>query len=77
MAKKKDPPENILLVVLVAGHGLKMSGNQTALLHKEIDSKTGFLKEFAVEKKMRQWAEIFPNSYIVCIFSCSRETFDP
>ena len=23
-AKKKNPPENILLVVLVAGHGLQM-----------------------------------------------------
>ena len=51
-AKKKNTPENILLVVLVAGHGLLMSGNQ-ALLHREIEPKTGFLKEFAVEKKMR------------------------
>ena len=26
-AKKKDPPESVLLFVLVAGHGLQIDGN--------------------------------------------------
>ena len=29
------------------------------------------------EAKLRLWAEIFPNAYIVGIFACCRQLYDP
>ena len=40
--------------------------------YNEFDEKTGFYKMFRAEKKIRTWAEIFPNAYLMGIYACCR-----
>ena len=69
--KQSEPPENYLVVLLFAGHGILRDGEQT-LLYNEFNQRTGWYKEFRAEAKLRTWAEIFPNLYIIGIFACCR-----
>ena len=69
--KQAKPPENYLVVMLFAGHGILKDGMQV-LLYNEYDHETGFYKMLKAEAKMRIWAEIFPNLYILGIFASCR-----
>ena len=69
--KKKQPVENFLVICLFAGHGVLKEGMQT-MLYNQYNPKTGFYKFMNAEKKLRGWAYIYPNSYIVGIFACCR-----
>ena len=69
--KDAKPPVNYLVIFLFAGHGMIKDGSQV-LLYNEFDEKTGFYKMFRAEKKIRQWAEIFPNAYLMGIYACCR-----
>ena len=73
--KKANPPENYLVIFLFACHGVLYEGNQSIVLN-EYDNSTKWYKLFAVEKKLRMWAEIYPNAYIIGIFACCRQLWD-
>ena len=68
---KKIPMEKYLIVFLFAGHGILKDGMQ-ALLINEYDSKNRFYGLLKAEGKLRLWAEIYPNAYIIGIFACCR-----
>ena len=65
------PMERYLIMFLFAGHGLQKDGQQV-MLYNEYDPKTRFYKLFRAELKLRIFAEIYQNSYIVGIFACCR-----
>ena len=69
--KKAKPQKNYLVIFLFAGHGMIKDGSQV-LLYNEFDKKTGYYKMLRAEKKIRHWAEIFPNSYLIGIYACCR-----
>ena len=69
--KHKVPMERYLVMFLFAGHGLQRDGLQV-MLYNEFDPKTRFHKQLRAELKLRTWAEIYPNSYIVCMFASCR-----
>ena len=73
--KKKKPVEKTLLLFLFAGHGILKDGIQWLLLN-EFEEKTGFYKLLNAEGKLRFWAEIYPNAYIIGIFACCRQLYD-
>ena len=68
--------EKYLLIFLFAGHGLVMDGQQV-LLYNEFDPKEKFYKIMRAEQKLRAYAETYQNSYIVSIFACCRQNYDP
>ena len=70
--KKKTPVENYLVIFLFAGHGMLKDGMQV-MLYNEYDKKAEFYKLMMAEAKLRGWAEIYPNSYIIGIFACCRQ----
>ena len=74
--KKARPVENYLVVLLFAGHGILKDGVQHVLLN-QYDAKTQFYKLLAVEKKLRGWSEFYHNSYLISIFACCRQNYDP
>ena len=76
VAKKSNPIENILTVVLFAGRGMFYEGYQV-LLYDEYDPSNGFFKKFVAEKKICSWAEIYHNAYILCIMSCDSNIYNP
>ena len=76
VAKKNSPVENILTVFLFAGRGMIFEGYQV-LLYDEYDPINGFFKKFVAEKKICSWAEIYHNTYILCIISCDRNIHNP
>ena len=65
------PIENYLIICLFAGHGVLKDGMQT-MMYNVYDRKNGFYKFMNAEKKMRGWAQIYPNAYIIGIFACCR-----
>ena len=69
--KKKVPKKNYLVIFLFAGHGILKDGTQM-MLYNEYDTKKKFYKMLQAEAKLRIWAEIYPNSYIIGIFACCR-----
>ena len=69
--KKSDPAVNYLIVFIFAGHGIIKEGQQV-LLYNEFDPETGFYKLFRAEQKMRGWALIYPNLFVIGIFACCR-----
>ena len=46
------------------------------LLYNEYDPRNKFYKILMAEAKLRGWAEIYPNSYIIGIFACCRQLYD-
>lgn len=32
---------------------------------------------FNAEAKLRQWSEIYPNAYVIGVFACCRQMWDP
>ena len=76
VGKKKDPFKRYFIMFLFAGHGVLIDGMQN-VLYNEYDKVKKYYKVFAAEKKLRSWAEVFPNSYIVSIFACCRQTYNP
>ena len=69
--KKKKPIDKYLVIFLFAGHGLMVEGQQN-LLYNDFDPKEKFYKLLRAEAKLRTFAEIYPNSYIISIFACCR-----
>ena len=67
---------NYLLIFFFAGHGVLFEGSQAILLN-EFDKRCGFYKMKKVEAKLRSLAETFPNSYVVGIFACCRQYYNP
>ena len=67
---------NYLLIFFFAGHGVLLEGSQ-AILVNEFDKRSGFYKMKKVELKLRTLAESFPNAYVVGIFACCRQYFNP
>ena len=69
--KAAIPPVNYLVIFLFACHGVLLEGT-THILLNEYDEKTGYYKLFPAEKKLRTYAETYPNAYILGIFACCR-----
>ena len=69
--KKKKPLDKFLVIFLFAGHGLMVEGQQN-LLYNEFDNREKFYRLLRAEAKLRTFAEIYPNSYIISIFACCR-----
>ena len=67
--KEKSPTVKYLIFFLFAGHGVKRNGMQE-MAYNEFDKKTCFYRMFKAEAKLRMYAEIYPNSYIIGIFAC-------
>ena len=67
---------NYLLIFFFAGHGVLLEGSQAILLN-EYDKRSGFYKLKKVEAKLRSLAETFPNAYVVGIFACCRQYYNP
>ena len=76
VGKKKKPLQRFLVIFLFAGHGLLVEGQQI-LIYNEFDPKERFYKLLRAEAKLRAYAEIYPNSYIISIFACCRQMYDP
>ena len=64
------------MIFFFAGHGVLFEGSQAILLN-EFDKRSGFYKMKKVEAKLRSLAETFPNSYVVGIFACCRQYYNP
>ena len=73
--KKKQPMEKYLILFLFAGHGLLKQGMQE-MVYNEFDNNTKFYKMYKAEKKLRLYAEIYPNAYVIGIFACCRQIWD-
>ena len=74
-AAESNPPRNILVVSVFAGHGILKNGTQTLVLN-EYDQESEFYKLLEAEHKMRLLSDMYSNSYIIAIFACCREIFD-
>ena len=46
------------------------------MVYNEKDKNYQFYKLLKAERKLRLWAEIYPNAYIVGIFACCRQLRD-
>ena len=55
---------------------MQIEGHQV-ILYNEFDRTKGFFKKFALERKMRSWAELYHNAYTICIYSCNRDIYSP
>ena len=75
-SKKKKPADKHLLVFLFAGHGVLRDGMQF-LIYNEYNKREGFYQMLSAEAKLRSWAEIYPQTYIIGIFACCRQLYDP
>lgn len=72
---KSDPDKNFLVIFVVAGHGMNDSGHQVLLIN-EFDDNTKFYKKFQLEKKLRTFAKMYPNTYNMAFCACCREIFN-
>ena len=63
------------MILLFAGHGLLKDGQQVLVMN-EYDESTRFYKLFKAENKLRTWALIFPNAYLISIFACCRQIYE-
>ena len=54
-----------------------MVEGQQNLLYNEFDNNQKFYRLLRAEAKLRTFAEIYPNSYIISIFACCRQMYDP
>ena len=68
---KKEPEKNFLVIYVVAGHGMNVSGQQSLLVN-EYNSRTKFYKMFSLEQKLRWMAEQCVNSYSMAFCACCR-----
>ena len=75
-SKKMKPPEKHLIVFLFAGHGVLRDGMQF-LIYNEWNKREKFYHMLSAEAKLRSWAEIYPHAYIISIFACCRQLYDP
>ena len=71
---RENPNEKILIVFILAGHGMQMAGKQVVLLN-EFNRGTAFYKFWGIEGQIRATAELFPNSYQIGIFACCRQIY--
>ena len=62
MMLKDNPDKKVLIVFILAGHGMQMSGKQVVLLN-EFNADTGFYKFWGIEENIRALSELYPNSY--------------
>ena len=67
---------NYLVILLFACHGFLKDGTQNILLNN-YDPKTKFYQMYKAEEKIRSWAQSFPNAYIIGIFACCRQLWNP
>lgn len=67
--------EKYIIIFLFAGHGLQKNGMQE-MVYNEFDEKKRFYRTFKAEIKLRSFAEIYPNSYVIGIFACCRQPFE-
>ena len=65
-----------VIFYLFACHGIHKEGTQYVAIN-ELDAETGFYQLFDAEKKIRDFAETYPNSYHIAIFACCRQLFNP
>ena len=72
--KKMVPANNSLIVLLYAGLGAQSEGQQV-LVQNELHPKTGKVRMYMAEAKLRQWSEIFHNAYIICVMACDRHVY--
>ena len=64
-----------MLVFVVAGHGMNESGMQTLLIN-EFNPKTNWYKMWNLEKFIRTFAEMYPNTYSMAFCACCRQIYD-
>ena len=69
--KKSGSSERYLIFVLLASHGILRDG-MTSLVINQFDKRREYYKMHNSEAKLRLWAEIYPNTYIICFFACCR-----
>ena len=55
---------------------MQKHGAQIVLVN-EFDSKSRFYKVFLIENKVRFFANVLKNSYVMAFFACCREIWDP
>ena len=67
---RENPDKKLLIVFVLAGHGMQVGGQQVLLLN---EFKNGFYAWFAVEGTIRVRAEFYSNIYQIGIFACCRE----
>ena len=73
---KKIPKVNYLVIWLFAGHGVLRNGMQT-ILFNELDKRNGYYKMFNCEAVIRDIAAKYSNSYMITIFACCRQLYNP
>ena len=73
-SKKSLTQDKYLIFVLLASHGILIDG-MTQIALNQFDKKKEFYKMINAEAKLRYWAEIYPNAYIICIFACCRQLY--
>ena len=64
--------ERYFLLCLFAGHSVMRDGQQE-LVYNDCDANDQTCRSLPVEAKLRSWAKLYPNVYIVGIFSQCRE----
>ena len=69
---KEEPEKKFAVVILVAGHGIQLSGQQSVVINA-FDKKTRFYRLWPVENDIRNWTEKYSNAYVVSFFACCRE----
>ena len=73
-SKKSLTQDKYLIFVLLASHGILIDG-MTMIAINQFDKKKEYYKLNNTEAKIRHWAEIYPNAYIICIFACCRQLY--
>ena len=54
-----------------------MFEGQQVMLYNEFDPAEKFYKRLKAECQLRSMAEDFANSYLIAIFACCRQLYDP
>ena len=72
----RNKGQNVMLFFLFAGHGM-IANNEQVLLCNRFDDKAKFYAFFKVETMLRNLAQKYANVYIVTLFACCRQRFDP
>ena len=54
-----------------------MFEGQQVMLYNEFDRLEKFYKRLKAESQIRSMAETFANSYLIAVFACCRQLYDP
>ena len=74
--REYENPKKYLVICLFAGHGMIQSGTQV-LLTNEYDETKQFHKFIMAEQCMRSLACANENVYIIGLFACCRQIYNP